>query len=63
MHIVNQNFVLTQIKEVLFPYRRRGDFDFNLVVTKFEEIVVEVDPLQFQRTETELTQMVDCLES
>jgi hypothetical protein len=47
MHIVNQNFLLAAVKEVLFPYRRRSDFDFNLVASRVEEIVVETDQLNF----------------
>jgi hypothetical protein len=31
IHIINQNFLLSAVKEILFPYRRRSDFDFNLV--------------------------------
>jgi len=32
------------MKDLLFPYRKRVDFDFNLVNSKIEEIIVETDP-------------------
>jgi hypothetical protein len=54
MHLVNQNYLLSAVKEVLFPFRRRSDFDFNLVNCKLEELVVETDVLRFQRIETEV---------
>lgn len=47
MHLINQNFLLSALKEVLFPYRRRADFDFNFAAMKFEELVVEIDALAF----------------
>jgi hypothetical protein len=42
------------MKDLLFPYRKRVDFDFNLVTNRIEEIVVEIDPHNYQRLETEI---------
>jgi hypothetical protein len=41
--MVSQHYFLAAIKDVLFQYRKRLDFDYNLVNNKVEEIVVEVD--------------------
>jgi hypothetical protein len=46
----------------LFPYRKRLDFDYNLVNGKVEEIVVEVDQILFQRTEAEVMMLIEPLE-
>lgn len=47
---------------MLFPYRKRIDFDFNMVTSRIEEIVVEIDPHSYQRLETEILQMIDPLD-
>lgn len=47
MHLINQNFILQIIRDVLFPYKKRIDFDFNLVNAKIEEALVEVDKINF----------------
>lgn len=62
IHVISQHFFLSAVKDVLFPYRKRVDFDYNHVISKTEEIVVEVDQIFFQRDEAEIMMMVDPLD-
>jgi hypothetical protein len=61
-HLINQNFVLTAIRDVLFPFKKRIDFDFNMVNAKVEEAIVECDQLNFQRCEAEISDLTLVLE-
>lgn len=47
IHIISQHFFLSAIKDTLFPFRKRIDFDYNHVIAKTEQIVVEVDQVFF----------------
>lgn len=62
IHMVSQHFFLSAVKDVLFPYRKRVDFDYNHVISKTEAIVVEVDQIFFQRDEAEIMMMVEPLD-
>ena len=46
-HLINQNYVLQAIRDVLFPFKKRIDFDFNMVNAKVEEAIVECDQINF----------------
>lgn len=62
MHLINQNFVLQAIRDVLFPFKKRIDFDFNMVNAKVEEAIVESDQINFQRCEAEISDLTLVLE-
>jgi hypothetical protein len=47
IHMVNQHFLLSSVKDVLYPYRKRVDFDYNHVLNRIEELVIEVDQIFF----------------
>ena len=36
LHLINQHFFLTAVKDILFPFRKRVDFDYNHVIAKSE---------------------------
>ena len=62
MHLINQNFVLQTIRDVLFPFKKRIDFDLNMVNAKVEEAIVETDKVNFQKCEQEITELIYVLE-
>jgi len=62
IHLVSQHFFLAAVKDVLFPYRKRVDFDYNHVISRTEQIVVEVDQIFFQRQEAEIILMIEPLD-
>jgi len=39
--------MLATVKDLLHPFRKRIDFDFNAVNSKLEELLVEADQIYF----------------
>ena len=62
MHLINQCAVHNQIKDILMMYKKRLDFDFNLVLSRTLDILKEITPHRFKVLELEIISLVSPLE-
>lgn len=50
------------LKDTLFPYRKRLDFDYNLVISKIEEMLITSCKDTFNRLDNEIMTMLEGLD-